>query len=134
MPNHIHLQIETIDHSISQIMHYILSQYSKYFNVKYDFVGHVFQGRFQAEIIKDDIYMLEASRYIHLNPVKAKMVKNPIDFPWSSYSAYMGKKNCNLTQKQRILECLSKNTDNTRDLEKLIQSYQKYVERWCQAP
>src|SRR5699024_3641451 len=109
-----HLQIETIDHSISQIMHYILSQYSKYFNVKYDFVGHVFQGRFQAEIIKDDIYMLEASRYIHLNPVKAKMVKNPIDFPWSSYSAYMGKKNCNLTQKQRILECLSKNTDYTR--------------------
>ena len=50
--------------------------YGKYFNNKYNYIGHLFQERYGSEIINSDRYMLETSRYIHLNPVRANMVKN----------------------------------------------------------
>lgn len=88
MTNHVHLQIETIQHHPMEIMKFINSRYAIYFNKRYHFVGHVFQGRYGAELIKSINSQVEVSRYIHLNPVKATMVKSPEDYPWSSYSAY----------------------------------------------
>lgn len=90
MTNHFHLQIKTIDHEIWHIMRYISFIYSKYFNKKYNIIGHLFQGRYTSELIEDDGYRLYTSRYIHLNPVKAKMVDRPIEYPWSSYRVFMG--------------------------------------------
>lgn len=88
MTNHVHLQVETTQISISEIMKRINMLYSIYFNNKYSFVGHLFQGRYRAELIETDPYQLEISRYIHLNPVRANMVEFPLEYPWSSYSIY----------------------------------------------
>lgn len=119
MTNHIHLQIQTIDDSLSKIMHYLLSLYAKYYNTKYNHVGHLFQGRYKAELIEDDAYMLQTSRYIHLNPLKAKMVEKPEDYPWSSYIIFLGEENYDLVSDNIILDFFS---DNKR------QSYKEYVE------
>ena len=89
MTNHVHLQIETLGMDISQVMKRINMLYAIYFNKKYSFVGHLFQGRYRAELIEKDTYVLETSRYIHLNPVRANMVEHPQDYPWSSYAIYM---------------------------------------------
>ncbi|QGU95856.1 transposase [Clostridium bovifaecis] len=90
MTNHVHLIIETSDVTISEIMRRINLFYTKYFNNKYNLIGHLFQGRYFAELIEEDKYILEASRYIHLNPVRARMVRNPEDYEWSSYGMYIG--------------------------------------------
>lgn len=90
MSNHVHLQIATDDTEIWTIMKKINWSYSKYFNKKYDKVGHLFQNRYYSDIIEDDAYLLQTSKYIHLNPVKAGIVDQPIKYPWSSYGVYMG--------------------------------------------
>ena len=63
---------------------------ARYFNKKYNYVGALFQGRYSADIIEDDTYMLETSRYIHLNLVKARMVETPDEYRWCSYLIYIG--------------------------------------------
>jgi REP element-mobilizing transposase RayT len=89
MTNHVHLQLETIQHHPKEFMKYLNSRYAMYFNKRYDLVGHVFQGRYGAEIINSDEYFLDVGRYIHLNPVTAKMVEAPELYPWSSYPSYI---------------------------------------------
>lgn len=89
MTNHFHLEIETEKDEIWKIMQKLLALYASEFNNKYKFVGHVFQGRYASKIIEDDTYFLEVSRYIHLNPVKARMVREASDYTYSSYSNYM---------------------------------------------
>lgn len=90
MTNHYHLLIETPDANLPQIMKHINSSYSTYFNVKRKRFGHLFQGRYKAQLVCKDDYALELSRYIHLNPVRAKMVETPQEYPWSSHLAYLG--------------------------------------------
>lgn len=89
MPNHIHLQLETINDEIHHIMHKLNFRYAIYLNKRYDFVGHVFQGRYGAKLIETRAYLLDVSRYIHLNPVEAKIVSTPEQYEWSSYQAYI---------------------------------------------
>ncbi len=89
MDNHIHLHIRTIDRPLGEIMRRISALYSRYFNERYNLVGNTFQQRYRAELIATDAYMLQTNRYIHNNPVKAKMVKMPQDYMWSSYQAYI---------------------------------------------
>ncbi len=74
MQNHLHLQLETIDHPTHFIIRDLHTEYAIYFNRKYDLIGHVFQGRYGAKLILDDDYFLTVSKYIHLNPVKANIV------------------------------------------------------------
>lgn len=90
MSNHVHLQIATNDIEIWTIMRGINWRYSNYFNAKYEKVGHLFQNRYHSELIEDEAYLLQTSKYIHLNPVKAGIVDQPIKYPWSSYGVYMG--------------------------------------------
>jgi len=89
MTNHLHLQIETTNFHIKTIMKELHSRYAVYFKKKYGYAGHVFQGRYGAELIKTDRYFLEASRYIHRNPLEAKMVKDLFFYHWSSYPSYL---------------------------------------------
>ncbi|OGD09664.1 MAG: hypothetical protein A2Y86_08565 [Candidatus Aminicenantes bacterium RBG_13_62_12] len=89
MINHFHLMLETPLGNLSRIMHFINTSYTIYFNKKHSRVGHLFQGRFKAILVEADAYALELSRYIHLNPVRAKIVSVPEHFPWSSYREYM---------------------------------------------
>ena len=102
MTNHFHMQIETQDVNISVIMEKILKAYANNFNSKYKFVGHVFQGRYKGLIIEDPVYFLETGRYIHLNPVKANMVKRPEEYEYSSYKSYVSHKH-NIEQKDGIM-------------------------------
>ncbi|AZV55488.1 transposase [Clostridium sp. AWRP] len=103
MTNHIHLQIETKSVHIKKLMGKINTFYAKYFNNKYDYHGHLFQGRYGSQIIDSDSYILEASRYISLNPVRANIVKKPEDYKWSSYPMLIGKRKEKLINSDRIL-------------------------------
>nr|WP_231480036.1 transposase [Rossellomorea vietnamensis] len=89
MSNHIHLLIETNEHPLSQIIRYIHSNYAKYFNKRYDYIGHVFQDRYYAKLIKNWKQMLDTSSYIHLNPVRSRCVNIPEDYIWSSYKPFI---------------------------------------------
>jgi REP-associated tyrosine transposase len=90
MDNHYHLLIETPSGNLPQIMRHINGAYTTYFNVKRARFGHLFQGRYKAILVEIDEYAKELSRYIHLNPVRAKMVNTPEEHKWSSYQFYIG--------------------------------------------
>ena len=89
MDNHYHLLMETPKANLSQIMQNINTSYTVYVNRKYQRSGHLLQGRFKGIIVDKDRYLIALSRYIHLNPVRAKLVKRPGDYPWTSYRAFI---------------------------------------------
>jgi REP element-mobilizing transposase RayT len=89
MGNHYHLIVETPDANLSSFMHAIQSGYTTYFNKKRGRAGHLFQGRFKSILVDKNAYLLELSRYIHLNPVRAHMTDTPEAYPFSSYSAFI---------------------------------------------
>lgn len=88
MINHVHLLIHERSDDISRTMKRINSRYAGWHNRKYDRVGPLFQGRFKSLNVEDDRYLLSVLRYIHLNPVKAKLVEAPENFEWSSCRSY----------------------------------------------
>lgn len=90
MGNHYHLLIETPDGNLSAGMRQLNGIYTQTFNRRHRRVGHVLQGRFKAILVDKDSYLLELCRYIVLNPVRAKMVKHPKHYVWSSYRATAG--------------------------------------------
>lgn len=92
MDNHYHLLIETPDGNLSQGMRQLNGIYTQAFNRRHQTVGHLFQGRFKAFLIEKESYLLEVVRYIVLNPIRAKMVKHPKVWGWSSYQATAGMK------------------------------------------
>jgi REP element-mobilizing transposase RayT len=92
MDNHYHLLMETPKANLSQIMQNINTSYTVYVNRKYQRSGHLLQGRFKGIIVDKDRYLIALSRYIHLNPVRAKLVKRPADYPWTSYKAFLDQK------------------------------------------
>jgi len=91
MDNHYHLILETPKGNLLKVMHGINGGYTGYFNRKYGRSGHLFQGRYKGIIIDKDSYLIPLSRYVHLNPVRAKIVKRPEQYRWSSYPGYIGK-------------------------------------------
>lgn len=89
LTNHIHLVLQTPDANVSSAMRLLHGAYAAGFNRKYKRTGHLFGGRFRSRIIDDDQYLLEATRYVHLNPVRAGLAESPEDYPWSSYRLYV---------------------------------------------
>ena len=93
MSNHVHLFIkENLIGDIKKIMHKILSSYVSWFNRKYDRSGSLIGNRYKSEPVEDDTYYLELVKYIHENPVKAKLVTSSSDYDWCSYSNYIADK------------------------------------------
>jgi putative transposase len=90
MDNHYHLIIETPDGNLSIGMRQLNGVYTQAFNRRHKRVGHLFQGRFKAILIQKDTHLLEACRYVVLNPVRAGGVENPEQWKWSSYRATIG--------------------------------------------
>ncbi len=88
MGNHYHLLLETPLGNLSKIMQHINGAYTNYFNTKRERSGHLFQGRYKAILVEVDEYAKQLSRYIHLNPVRAAMVKTPEEYKWSSCRYY----------------------------------------------
>jgi REP element-mobilizing transposase RayT len=124
MSNHYHLLVQTPDSNLSRAMQWINVSYATYFNRKRDRHGHLFQGRFKAILIDADEYLKHLSRYIHLNPVRAKMVSSPSEYQWSSYSAFIGKqKPPQFLETDWLLSTFGKNKKQAR------QSYRDFVEK-----
>lgn len=90
MENHYHLLIETPDGNLSIGMRQLNGIYTQRFNKRYDRVGHLFQGRFKAVLVEKDSHLLEACRYVVLNPVRVERVQKPEEWVWSSYRATVG--------------------------------------------
>jgi putative transposase len=91
MGNHVHLLIETKEKPLSKILQGINQSYTIYFNKRYGMVGHLFQGRYKAILCEKDAYLLSLVKYIHLNPIRARVVKSFEEYPWSSYRDYVGR-------------------------------------------
>jgi REP element-mobilizing transposase RayT len=89
MSNHYHLVVETPDANLSAGMRQLNGVYTQMANRRHGRAGHVFQGRFKAIIVEKDEYLLELARYVVLNPVRAGMVADVAEWPWSSYAAMM---------------------------------------------
>ncbi|QOR66264.1 transposase [Cytobacillus suaedae] len=88
MNNHYHLLIRIKSHSLAQFMHCLNNRYACYFNNKYGYSGRVFDQNYFSSTVYNQESLLKVSKYIHLNPLKAHLVKDPADYPWSSYSFY----------------------------------------------
>lgn len=89
MSNHFHLMIETVEPNLSQAMRQLNGVYSQHFNQRHHTVGHLFQGRYKAILVQKESYLLELSRYIVLNPLRAGMVESIHAWPWSSYQYFV---------------------------------------------
>ena len=92
MGNHYHFVVQTRQSNLSRLMRHINGVYTQRYHRRYRKVGHLFRGRFKAIVVDRDGYLLEVSRYVDLNPLRANMVKHPRDWPWSSYRAHTGAK------------------------------------------
>ena len=122
MSNHYHLLLETPRGNLPQILHHLNTSYTNYFNAKTGREGHLFQGRYRAILMDKDHYAMELSRYIHLNPVRAHMVKDPLLYPWSSYKDYAGERTeWDWVKTQWILGQISRNEKRAR------QGYRKFI-------
>jgi REP element-mobilizing transposase RayT len=129
MPSHYHFLVkvkrkktsevsetsEVLDLSMA-VMRLIVS-YTKSINAHYDRVGTLFQGAFQAKHVKDENYLVSLSAYIHLNPVRAGLVKRPEYWEFSSYQEYIGRRNGTLPETEMIMSQFSS-----------MRGYQKFVE------
>ncbi len=100
MTNHVHLVLETPRGNLSRFMHRLQTAYTVYFNHRHGRHGHLMQGRYGASVVERDAYLLRLSRYVHLNPVFTKALRNrPLrdrlaflrQYAWSSYRSYIGK-------------------------------------------
>ncbi len=131
MPNHFHLLIKQIgERDIAEFMKCVVTNFSMYFNNKYERVGTLFQGRYKAVLVKDDSYLLHLSRYIHLNPVaKGLPLGKLVGYSYSSYQNYLDKKNTRWVNPEFILSFFGK--DSNIKLERYdLSSYQDFVEKY----
>lgn len=90
MRNHYHLVVTTADANLSKAMHALNGRYGQWWNRRHQHVGHVFQGRFGAKVVQQDVYLLTVCKYVVENPVRKKLVDSPAEWRWSSYRASAG--------------------------------------------
>lgn len=136
MSNHFHLLIKQKgEKDISEFMKCLVTTYSMYFNRKYDRVGHLFQGRYKAALVDNDNYLLHLSRYIQINPsipyfvegqtLDRERIKKFVDYPYSSYANYSGKKNTEWVKTKIILDYFEENKSDFNIIKKA--SYEKFM-------
>jgi putative transposase len=106
MPNHVHLLVETGFQPLSRFMQGLQQSYTQYFNRRYRKVGHLFQGRYKAIVCDKDEYLLTLIRYIHLNPVRSKMVQTAEDYRYSGHRVYADGQGSEVLEPSRVLEML----------------------------
>jgi len=122
MPNHYHLLINTPEGNLSRFMRHVNGIYTQRFNKNHKCEGQLFKGRFKSILVDGDSYLMQLVRYIHRNPLRAKLVKNMDDFEWSSHQGYISKsKDWDWLYKEFILLMLSKNKN------KWIMEYKDFI-------
>jgi len=123
IPNHYHLECETPNANLSRAMQWLNTSYAVYFNRRHDRVGHVFQGRYYSTLVQKERHLLELTRYIHLNPVRAGLVKSPEQYEWSTYRNYVGgARGCGWVETDWTLEQFGSTKLSARD------AYRNFVE------
>lgn len=125
MRNHVHILVRAGKKEIGGFIRRLHSMYAMYFNNKYDSTGHLYQGRYYSEVIMDVGQLMEVSRYIHLNPVRAKIVKLPQQYKFSSYNMYIGKEEENIVDTSMILGYFPEE----EKAEKKKERYRHFVEK-----
>ena len=90
MTTHYHLLVQTPQANLDRAMHRLNSGYAHWFNKRHGCSGHLFKRRYGAELVTTESYLLHVARYIVLNPVRARICRDPADWPWSSYRAHIG--------------------------------------------
>jgi putative transposase len=122
MNNHIHLLVETKENNfLSKIMQGINLAYTIWFNRKNGKVGHLWQDRFKSAVVDRDSYLLECGRYIERNPLRARLVRDVEEYPWSSYRVYAYGRKDDLTDRHEIYIALGE------DQSKRQRAYREYV-------
>lgn len=115
MPNHIHLVLKQLKKDgISTFMSNVLNSYTRYFNTLHKRKGPLWESKFRHILVEKDKQLLHLTRYVHLNPYSAGLVKRPESWKYSSYSEYIKSENDRLTYYDDLLEITPK-------------SYQKFV-------
>jgi len=94
MPNHYHLLVRTRRANLSVAMQWLGVSYTAWFNAKHRRSGHLFQGRFKSFIVEEEDYLQRLILYIHRNPLRAKLVRRLVDYPWSSYRHLAYERSC----------------------------------------
>ena len=129
MSNHYHLLIETCHPSLSKGMRFLNGVYTRRYNHRHTRTGHLFQGRFKGILVESEAYFLELVRYIVLNPVRARMVRQPQEWPWSSYRATAGlAQSASCLTSSRVLAEFSERRDSA------ILKYQEFVKAGMSNP
>ena len=122
MTNHYHILANTPEGNISRFMRHVNGVYTQRHNRKHEKDGPLFRGRFKSVLVQDDKHLIGVMRYIHLNPIKAKMVRNINNFKWSSHTIYLERKSSvDWMDVDSILHFFSKNKTEA------IKEYKKYV-------
>ncbi|HOQ43483.1 MAG TPA: transposase [Smithellaceae bacterium] len=123
MTNHVHLVIEPSSKGgeLSQIMKGINLSYAQHFKNKYKYTGHFWQDRFKSIIVSKDEYLLACGSYVELNPVRARMVKEPKEYRWSSYGTNAYGKKDDLVDVHVIYENLSSDENIRKEYRKFVQ-------------
>lgn len=115
MSNHVHLLIETKDVPLSKILQGVNQRYTMYYNRRYKTVGHLFQGRYKAILCDRERYLLALLKYIHYNPVRARIIEQAGKYPWSSYRAYLTNiDQSELIDTDQVLRMFSENKGRAR--------------------
>jgi len=117
MPNHFHLLLESRSARLSQAMAYLQGQYARWLNLRYEWDGPLWRGRFRNRVVEDESYWRHLLAYIHLNPVRANIVPSPDRADWTSHTAYVG-----LAQRPSWLVC-----EEMLELHAGIEGYQAYI-------
>lgn len=112
MSNHIHLLIKEGNEELGTVFRRLGAAYVYWYNWKYNRTGHLFQDRFMSEPVEDDRYFLTVIRYIHQNPLKAGMVDDLLEYPWSSYHEYL--KTGSLCETKYALHIFSENENQAK--------------------
>ena len=128
MLNHYHLLIQVKTVELPKAMQQLALSYVVAFNKSYQRTGHLFQGPYQIKHIDDLTYLLHLSRYIHLNPLTAKLVSKAEDWNYSSYDEYLGLSKPDFVKPMFILDQFS--DENKCKLEEKQAGYRRIVEDW----
>lgn len=111
LPNHFHLLLQTGVVPLSQVMRRLMTGYAVAFNRRYKRNGHLFQNRYKSIVCEKEPYLLELTRYIHLNPLRAGMVRDMAElerYPWSGHSVLMGRRHFCWQAVETVLGCFSR--------------------------
>jgi REP element-mobilizing transposase RayT len=115
MTNHVHLIIQVGEIPLSKIMQNLSFRFTRWVNKKEKRFGHLFQGRYKAILVEADQYLTGLVRYVHLNPVRSGLVKDPADYNWSGHRAYMGKDTIPWLTIDFVLSFFGKRLKNSRE-------------------